>query len=79
MLAKCDVSIQQSAVSSQPSAYFIQKLFRVAWHRLWPWPFGHATRMATLCERRWDIAHRLEACDVAHRLIAECLQCDRIW
>ncbi|NEQ87057.1 MAG: hypothetical protein F6K26_45600 [Moorea sp. SIO2I5] len=25
------------------------------WHRLWPWPKGHATRMATLCERRWEI------------------------
>ncbi|WP_267876557.1 hypothetical protein [Moorena producens] len=36
-----DVSIQLSAVSRQPT-----------WHRLWPWPKGHATRMATLCERR---------------------------
>ncbi|WP_287298245.1 hypothetical protein [Moorena sp. SIO2C4] len=25
------------------------------WHRLWPWPFGHATRMATLCERPWEV------------------------
>ncbi|NER89727.1 MULTISPECIES: hypothetical protein [Moorena] len=35
---------KQSAVSGQ----------RSAWHRLWPWPFGHATRMATLCERSCD-------------------------
>ncbi|WP_293062460.1 MULTISPECIES: hypothetical protein [unclassified Moorena] len=25
------------------------------WHRLWPWPQGHATRMATLCERRCEV------------------------
>ncbi|NEO18517.1 MULTISPECIES: hypothetical protein [unclassified Moorena] len=37
---------KQSAVSSQRSAL---------WHRLWPWPKGHATRLATLCERRWEV------------------------
>ncbi|NEO73693.1 hypothetical protein [Moorena sp. SIO3H5] len=34
---------QRSVVSGQWSAL---------WDRLWPWPKGHATRMAKLCERR---------------------------
>ncbi|NEO02457.1 MAG: hypothetical protein F6J94_10020 [Moorea sp. SIO1F2] len=34
------VSIQRSAVSGQPSAL---------WHRLWPWPKGHAGRVWPRC------------------------------
>ncbi|NEQ82467.1 MAG: hypothetical protein F6K26_20135, partial [Moorea sp. SIO2I5] len=57
------VSIQRSVVSGQRSAVSGQWsvvsgqliLFKstdlVAWHRLWP--------LATLCERRWEVRHKL--------------------
>ncbi|NEQ87218.1 MAG: hypothetical protein F6K26_46485 [Moorea sp. SIO2I5] len=49
------ISNQQSAISYQLSAISYQPLApKLSWHRLWPWPKGHATRMATLCERRCD-------------------------
>ncbi|NEN97752.1 MAG: hypothetical protein F6K50_20165 [Moorea sp. SIO3I7] len=55
------VSGQRSAVSGQRSAVSGQLiLFKStsAWHRLWPWPKGHATRMATLCERHCDCTNK---------------------
>ncbi|NEO67746.1 MAG: hypothetical protein F6J98_48335 [Moorea sp. SIO4G2] len=56
---KLSVSIQPPAVSGQQSAFsgqrsVVRRQPSALWHRLWPWPKGHATRMATLCERRRD-------------------------
>ncbi|NEO37235.1 MAG: hypothetical protein F6J90_13260 [Moorea sp. SIOASIH] len=50
---------QDRAASPRPRCIAYSKTPQVAWHRLLAW--HRLWPLATLCERRWDLTHKLKA------------------